>query len=253
MGNPLVATVFDFGRNGSPPLHPKLLDWLAAEFIDSGWDMKHLQRLIVMSSAYRMSSSMAGRESNLAKDPDNLRLWRRTAVRLESEVVRDSILWLAGTLDLTRGGPPILPAAQAESARRSLYFFHSNNERNSFLTTFDEAGVKECYRRDQSIVPQQALALSNSRLVHDAARQIADQLSMPTASEQPVPDDQEFIRRAFRVVLGIRASDDEIGASLAALNAWRKLPGKPRDDSTDGARQHVVWALFNHNDFVTVR
>ncbi|MBA3484163.1 MAG: DUF1549 domain-containing protein, partial [Pirellulales bacterium] len=147
MGAPLVATVFDFGRKGSPPTHPELLDWLAAELIDSGWDMKHLHRLIVTSSAYRMSSSTAGGDANLAKDPDNLRLWRRTPARLESEVLRDSILQLAGTLDLSRGGPPVPPAAQADSTRRSLYFVHSNNERNPFLTTFDAALVKECYRR----------------------------------------------------------------------------------------------------------
>jgi hypothetical protein len=253
MGEPLVATVFDFGRNGSPPTQPELLDWLAAEFIDSGWDMKHLHRLIVLSSAYRMSSSVAGRESNLAKDPDNLCLWRRKPVRLESQVVRDSILWLAGTLDLARGGPPVLPAAQVESTRRSLYFFHSNNERNSFLTTFDEAGVKECYRRDQSIVPQQALALSNSRLVQDAALQIAQRLSQPVAPGDAPPDDREFIRRAFYVTLGIRANDDELRASSSALKAWRKLPREPKEGSDDAARQNLIWALINHNDFVTVR
>ena len=92
--------------------------------------MKHLHRLIVKSAAYRMSSSAAGCEANLAKDPDNLHLWRRTPIRLESQVVRDSILSLAGTLDLTRGGPPVPPDAQADSTRRSLYFFHSNNDRN---------------------------------------------------------------------------------------------------------------------------
>jgi hypothetical protein len=255
MGTPLVATVFDFGRKGSPPSHPELLDWLAAELIDSGWDMKHLHRLIVLSSAYRMSSSAAGSDANVAKDPDNLHLWRRTPMRLESQAVRDSILSLAGTLDLTRGGPPVLPADQADSTRRSLYFFHSNNERNLFLTTFDEAPVKECYRRDQSIVPQQALALSNSRLVHDAAGQIAERLSRPAASELSPLDDQAFVRRAFLVMLGMAANEDEIGASMKALEAWRALPDAAADaaGSVDGARGHFVWALLNHNDFVTVR
>ncbi|HEY1067409.1 MAG TPA: DUF1553 domain-containing protein, partial [Pirellulales bacterium] len=176
-GEPLVATVFDFGRKGQAPSHPELLDWLACELIESGWSMKHVHRLIVESSTYRMSSSTSGAEANRKKDPDNLSLWRRTPMRLESQAVRDALLALAGTLDETRGGPSVPSDQQAESKRRSLYFFHSNNDRNQFLTTFDEALVTECYRREQSIVPQQALALTNSRLVLDAARPIAERLT----------------------------------------------------------------------------
>jgi hypothetical protein len=155
-GTPLVPTVFDFGRKGTPPPNPELLDWLASEFMDSGWSMKHLHRLIVASATYRMSSSLAGNEASAARDPDNAYLWRRNPIRLEAEVVRDSLLSLAGVLDPTMWGPPVPPDQQNDSRRRSVYFFHSNNERNLFLTTFDGAGVKECYRRDQSIVPQQA-------------------------------------------------------------------------------------------------
>jgi mono/diheme cytochrome c family protein len=252
MGAPLVATVFDFGRKGSPPTHPELLDWLAAEFIDSGWDMRHLHRLIVMSSAYRMSSSVARCDANVARDPDNLRLWRRAPIRLEAEVLRDSILELAGMLDAQRGGPPVLPPVQADSMRRSLYFFHSNNERNPFLAIFDAALVKECYRRDESIVPQQALALSNSRIVHDAARKIAQRLSAPTAAV-PSPSDKDFIKRAFPVVLGVPASEEEILACTNAMDAWRKLDDESMDGSDDPARQNLVWSLFNHNDFATLR
>jgi hypothetical protein len=253
MGTPLVATVFDFGRKGSPPTHPELLDWLAAELIDSGWDMKHLHRLIVLSSAYRMSSSSAHSDANLAKDPDNLHFWRRSPIRLESEAVRDSILSLAGTLDLTRGGPPVLPAAQADSTRRSLYFFHSNNDRNLFLSTFDEAAVKECYRRDQSIVPQQALALADSRLVHDAARQIAKRLSQPTLSKESPLSDQEFVQRAFYVLLGMRVNENESRASRSAMTEWRAQPAAEGDAGIDRARVYLVWTLLNHNDFITLR
>lgn len=239
MGTPLVPTVFDFGRKGTPPPNPELLDWLASEFVASGWSMKHVHRLIVTSATYRMSSSNAGAEANFAKDADNIHWWRRAPIRLESQVVRDSILALAGTLDLTRGGPPV--ANQADSARRSIYLFHSNNERNLFLTTFDEASVKECYRREQSIVPQQALALANSAMVLDATRKIAERLSADNA------DDVTFVRRAFTNVLGIAASDREIAVSMRALDAWRKLP-----DGT-GSRANFVWVLMNHNDFVTLR
>ena len=145
--------------------------------------MKHLHRLIVQSAAYRLSSS-ARAEANLAKDPDNLRSGggRRAGWSRRSSAIRSSP-W-PGTLDSAMGGPPVPVAAQAESTRRSLYFFHSNNERNLFLTTFDEAPVKECYRRDQSIVPQQALALTNSQLVLDAARPIAERLTRRLAAER---------------------------------------------------------------------
>lgn len=249
MGTPLVPTVFDFGRKGIAPGHPELLDWLAAELMESGWSMKHLHRLIVGSATYRMSSSAAGREANVAKDRDNTAGWRRTPIRLESEVVRDSILSLAGTLDLTRGGPPVKPAEQAESRRRSLYFFHSNNERNLFLTTFDEALVKECYRREQSIVPQQALAMTNSRLILDASKLIADRIEKAKPADAPDLDDATFARRALTLLLGITANDAELTASLKAFDAWRRLPeGQGRD-----ARAFFVWSLLNHNDFVTLR
>ncbi len=239
MGAPLVPTVFDFGRKGTPPANPELLDWLASEFVASDWSMKHMHRLIVTSATYRMSSSSAGADANVAKDADNKHWWRRTPIRLESQAVRDSILALAGTLDPARGGPPV--PSGTESKRRSIYLFHSNNERNLFLTTFDEASVKECYRREQSIVPQQALALANSEMVLDAAPKIAERLSAENV------DDVAFVRRAFQNVLGVSASEREMSASLRALESWRKLP--------DGAaaRSHLIWALINHNDFVTLR
>ncbi len=142
---------------------------------------------------------------------------------------------------------------QQGRALRSLYFFHSNNDRNLFRTTFDEATVKECYRREQSIVPQQALALTNSRLVLDAAARIAERLSMTATTtataESSIPDDITFIRQAFTVLLGITASEAEVTASHKALQAWRKLP----DNAGKDARAHLIWALLNHNDFVTLR
>ena len=243
MGRPLVDSVFDFGRNGKQPSNPDLLNWLASELVDSGWDMKHLHRLIVNSAMYRMTSSLAGGEANLAQDPDNLHWWRRSSIRLESQAVRDSILAHAGTLDLTLGGPSVFLDQQDGSLRRSLYFFHSENERNRFLIMFDEAIAKECYRRDQSILPQQALALTNSSLVLDAAPQIAQRLSEGTA------DDLSFIRKAFLVLLGKTASDAEVSASNRALKEWRDPPHAAEDE----ARAHFVWALINHNDFVTLR
>ena len=274
-GMPLVPSVFDFGLKGTPPSHPELLDWLAAEFMDHGWSMKHMHRLMTRSAVYRLSSSIAtaaggNGESNLAKDPENRWLWRRVPARLESQAVRDSILALAGSLDTTLGGPSVPQAQQPTSKRRSLYFFHSNNERNLFLTMFDEALVKECYRRDQSIVPQQALALSNSQLVLDAAKPISERLMAELASapaNRPVDanananananadaSDDAYIRLAFRVLLGAAPNDAELAASRQALAAWRTLPDGARGEaSAMQSRANLIWVLLNHNDFVTVR
>jgi hypothetical protein len=258
IGKPLVATVFEFGRKGNAPTHPELLDWLASELVDGpqqagavggrGWSMKHLHRLICTSAAYRMGSSIAGAEPALKADPDNRLLWRREPIRLEAQVVRDGILALAGTLDTTMGGPPVPEPQQADSRRRSLYFWHSDISQNVFLTTFDDAAVKECYQRDQSIVPQQALALSNAALVHDAAAKIAGR---PEVSGSPAGD-AAFLERAFSTILYRGPTVDERAACEAAMAKWRTA-AKPAAGAADPARVLMVWALLNHNDFVTLR
>ena len=185
----------------------------------------------------------------MERDPDNFYWWRRVPIRLESQVVRDSILSLAGTLDLTSFGPSVPIANQSDSTRRSLYFFHSNNERNLFLSLFDEALVKECYQRDQSIVPQQALALVNSKMVLDASARIAERIVSETASRENPLDDENFVRRAFSRILNITANEQEVNASLKAMQKWKSIDG----DSAETARTNLVWTLLNHNDFVTLR
>jgi len=256
-GEPLVASVFDFGNKGSKTEHQKLLDWLASEFIAHGWSMKYLHKLILTSDVYRRHSSIAGLQGDAAKtatakDPDNRLLWRRNPIRIESQVVRDSILSLAGNLDASIGGPSVPMSQQNDSLRRSLYFFHSNNERNMFLTTFDEALVKECYRRDQSIVPQQALALSNSRLVLDSAVAIAKRISQEVGQDSSSED--VFIAQSFRQILGIRPDDSMVVSTKNAMERWRALPDSGLGQGT-AIRDRIllVWALLNHNDFVTLR
>lgn len=245
-GRPLVPTVFDFGRKGTPPTHPELIDWLAVELIEHGWSMKHIHRLIVTSHTYRLSSSNADvPEATVAKDPDNHFLWRANPRRMEAQLVRDSLLSLSGELDLTRGGPSI-PVKDETSRRRSLYYVHSHNEHQKFLSTFDDANVLECYRRAESIVPQQALALENSPLAATAAEKIAARIT--------VIDEDAFIRTAFQTVLGVDPSADEITASREALAAWTVLAKTAnRSDPAQQARAALVQALLNHNDFVTVR
>ncbi len=228
-GRPLVATVFDFGRKGAAPTHPELLDWLACELMESGWSMKHIHRLVVTSAAYRMTASSMGAEANRAIDPENKAYWRMNSIRMEAQAVRDSLLSLAGDLDTRLGGPPV--SANAETGRRSLYFFHSHNEQNLFLSIFDDANVLECYRRSESILPQQALALQNSRLASSAAEKIAARIA--------AKEDAAFARAAFEVVLCQPPTAEELAECVAALKGM-----------TRGA---FVLALLNHNDFVTVR
>lgn len=249
-GRALVPTVFDFGRKGTPPTHPELVDWLAIEFIEHGWSMKHIHRLIVTSNTYRMTSSSAGVVAEtLAADPDNHYLWRTNPIRMEAQLVRDSLLHLAGDLDLTRGGPPI-PVDNEASRRRSLYFVHSHNEHQKFLSMFDDASVLECYRRSESIVPQQALALENSPLATDMAAKITQRITAAV----PQMSDRDFIRAAFLTVLAVEPSASEEAAVAEALGQLTlAAKNKNRPNPETHARNNLIQALINHNDFVTVR
>ena len=269
-GASLAPALFDLGRKGGTPEHAELIDWLACELVDHNWSLKHLHRLIVTSAAYRMDSTLAGASAELARDPDNRHWWRRTPIRLESQVIRDALLTHAGRLDTTHGGPTVGSSDQAQSRRRSLYFHHSNNDRNLFLTTFDEALVKECYRRETSIVPQQALALLNGRLVGDGAPDIARNL---TASA-PATGDEAFVRHAFEQLLGFEPSPAELQTALEALRGPFATPAgeaggkagpatgtsaaeaqkaQSQQDAPMPARARLVWSLVNHGDFVTLR
>jgi hypothetical protein len=249
-GKPLVPTVFDFGRKGTPPTHPALLDWLAVEFMDNGWSLKHLHRLMVTSDAYQRSSSAAGAvPATQGADPENRWYWRMNPVRMEAQVVRDSLLHLAGELDLTMGGPPI-PVSNESSLRRSLYFVHSHNDHQKFLSMFDDASVLECYRRSESIVPQQALALSNSSLPLTTAAKINARLHEQLGSVA----DSQFIRAAFETVLaGSPTPAEQVACeqALARLTELLKKQGMP--DPSRRARGDLIGALLNHNDFVTIR
>ena len=271
-GASLAPALFDLGRKGGTPEHAELIDWLACELVDHNWSLKHLHRLIVTSAAYRMDSTLAGASAELARDPDNRHWWRRTPIRLESQVIRDALLTHAGRLDTTHGGPTVGSSDQAQSRRRSLYFHHSNNDRNLFLTTFDEALVKECYRRETSIVPQQALALLNGRLVGDCAPDIARNL----AATSPDPSDEAFVRHAFDQLLGFEPGPAELQAALEALRGpfarsageaggkvgpatgasavkAQKTQAQAQQDALMPARARLVWSLVNHGDFVTLR
>jgi hypothetical protein len=255
-GRPLVETTFNFGRSGKPPSHPELLDWLAVRLMDDGWRMKDLHRLLVTSNAYRMSSRLGGPDPrNRSIDPDNRLLWHFPVQRMEAEVVRDSILAAAGTLETRLSGPEIPQEQGLSSHRRSLYFDHHGESRMVFLELFDEANPCDCYRRTASILPQQALALSNSELIQHEGRTLAHGLAA-----QP---DAAFVQAAFEQVLGRAPTAAEQAAAVGFLdrqaarfhNTAPPASGAEKRvrDPALRARENLVIALFNHNDFVTIR
>lgn len=250
MGAPLVPTVFDFGRKGTPPTHPELLDWLAVELVEHEWSMKHIHRLIVTSQAYRMSSSNAeAAETNVATDSDNQFYWRMNPVRMEAQVVRDSLLSLAGELDVSLGGPSIAISDQ-NSRRRSLYFVHSHNDHQKFLSMFDDANVLDCYRRAVSIVPQQALALENSPFVTEMANKISQRI----AAARPDAADAEFGRAAFAMILAVEPTGGEQAVLADLLRHMTDLAmAKKSPNAQAAARTNLVLTILNHNDFITVR
>jgi hypothetical protein len=248
-GKPLVANMFEFGRRGTAPTHPELLDYLAVELMEHNWSFKHLHRLIVTSSSYRLSSS-SNSVANNKLDSENRYLWHINAVRMDADAIRDSLLHVAGELDLTRGGVPVPLAEQENSRRRAMYFFHSHNEHNKLLDLFDNANVLECYRRTESIVPQQALALWNSRLAQTMSGKINDGLHKRFGEM----DDTRFVSAAFELILGSTPNKEELGVCLQSLDELRAaLKDMKEAERTKRARLQLVQALINHNDFVTVR
>src|SRR6185503_6002942 len=187
----------------------------AAEFVEKGWKTKDLHWLIVTSQAYRMQSR--GAESPNAKlDADNVYLWRFPTNRLEAEVVRDSLLAVAGELDATAGGPELPQDQGLVSRRRSLYFAHHGEARMEFLDIFDAANPCDAYRRTTSVLPQQALALANSELAVRLSRVLARKL----ASER---EEAAFLRAAFEWVLCRPPRATEAAAAAKFLTRQRQL------------------------------
>ncbi|MBE2283440.1 MAG: PSD1 domain-containing protein [Prosthecobacter sp.] len=233
-GTSLVANADDFGLRSPAPLHRDILDSLTVNFMANGWSLKHLHRAMVLSELYRRSSSNANADAaTAADDPDNFYLWRMNPRRMESQVVRDSLLHLASKLDLSLGGPSLDPDKAESSPRRSLYFIQTTDTEHRFLATFDNSNVLECYRRNESVVPQQALALTNSKLSRECADALAAKMSRL--------DEKAFIEQSFLAILNRLPTDAERVASLEGFTALKQN------------RSLFLQALLSHNDFVTLR
>lgn len=255
-GRGLVATTEDFGVRGEPPSHLELLDWLAREFIRSGWSRKQMIRLIVNSSAYRQSSEV--RPELAVRDPENRLLARQGRFRLEAEILRDSALAVSGRLNPEVGGRSFRPHLPDDVKwlstagawnwtddsgpvlqRRSLYIYTQRTVPHPLLPTFDQAGASEpCTRRERSDNPLQALTLLNNACFVDCARALARRLQPASGGRAHEP-----IRQAFRQCLGREPGPKEL-QRLEALFAQASAV------SSKDAPVVVAQTLLNLDEFL---
>jgi hypothetical protein len=243
-GTGLVETPSDFGHNGAKPSHPELLDWLASEFMRSGWSVKQLHRLIVLSATYRQASRSDA--AALARDADDRLLWRYPARRLEAEMIRDTMLFGSGRLDLKMYGPGFnlfdkrgglsgfqpVESFSGDGLRRMIYAHKVRREREAVFGAFDcpDAGQATARRR-ASTTPIQALNLFNSQFTIDEANAFAARVQRETGA-----DLDEQVRRVYQHALSRGPAADEVGEAAAV------------------AREHglatLCRALFNSNEFL---
>jgi hypothetical protein len=267
-GAGLSAVLDDLGAQGEPPTHPELLDWLAAEFMDRGWDVKHVVKLMVMSNAYRRSS--AARPDLKDVDPHNHLLARQEPRRLEAEFVRDNALAVAGLLDPEIGGPSAFPYQPAgyysnlnfpmrdyypnrdeRQYRRGVYTHWQRTFLHPMLANFDAPSREECWAdRTCSNTPQQALTLLNDPTFVEAARSFAARLL-----RDPAAGDDARLDRAYELALGRPVKPTE-RASLKTFLAeqrahYRANPEEARKLLHVGQRtpapgldpaEHAAWA-----------
>ena len=260
-GRGLVSTPNDFGRQGKPPTHPELLDWLASRLMESGWSLKSLHRTIVLSRTYRLSSRPG--DEALARDPGNELLTSFPCRRLDADAIRDTLLVLGGNLDPSPGGPhPFPPQAEwkftqhnpfkavYDTNRRSVYLMTQRIQRHPYLAIFDGADpATSTGFRGTSTTPLQALYLLNDPFVHQQAERFADRLLKDGG------DEHSRIDRACRLALGRPAKEDEIAAGTAFLQqtiATLKEVGTNADQIEAEAWRAYVRAIFRLNEFVYV-
>jgi cytochrome c553 len=227
-GNGLVATENDFGARGQRPTHPELLDYLAHQFMASGWSVKALHRLIVLSRTYQLGGDNDAR--NAALDADNRLLWRHDRRRLDAEAIRDAMLLLSGNLDRTVGGPHPFPPVERwgftqhnpftavyDTNRRSVYLMTQRLKRHPFLALFDGPDTNaSTAKRIPTIVPTQALFLMNDPFVHEQSTGLARRVLALRA------EDAGQIKEAYRLTLGREARAEDVTRGLRFLEKYRQ-------------------------------
>lgn len=271
-GRGIVETLGNFGRSGSLPTHPELLDWLAVDFMENGWSIKRLHRQIMLSSAYRQSSRRtvnSNREaieipSGETLDPDNRLLWRFNLRRLESEIVRDAILAVSGSLDRTAGGPPVEitnpadglsevkgdPASSAAN-RRSVYLFARRVYPLKFLEIFDAPIMSvNCTQRMGSATVLQSLALLNSEFMFAKGDRMAR--GVTSVAAQSV---DKQVKDAFQRAFARQPSQEELQKSLSFMESQRvgyQSAEVSPEQSSQKALADLCHMLLSSNEFLYV-
>jgi len=254
-GTGIVKTLGNFGRTGSPPSNPELLDWLASEFVARGWSMKAMHRIIMTSNVYRQSSTVTP-ELDKA-DPDNVLLSRMPLRRMEAELVYDTLLTISGRLDERRFGLPdpvqvrddglVTPIATQNGWRRSLYTAQRRTEALTLLESFDLPPMSpNCLERNTSTVAIQALHLLNNAMVEKLAGFLAERIRKEAGD-----DTRKQIERGYWVALSRPPSEEELSASLAAFG---KFKGAEANKETANQRALAAFchALVNSAAFLYV-
>jgi len=210
-GKPLVATLSDFGLRSDAPTHPELLDYLARRFMDEGWSVKNLHRMIVLSAVYRQSS--LDRADGLATDPENKLVWKQNRRRLDFESMRDSLLTVAGKIDLTQGGPAVDMFDAPFTPRRTIYGLIERQNLPNVFRSFDFATPDaHAPQRFETVVPQQALFLMNSPFSIEQARTFATREDLAACA-----DEAERARQMFRLTYQREPSADEFALAQEFL------------------------------------
>lgn len=259
-GKGLVETVDNFGLQGKPPTHPELLDWLAVRFVESGWSVKEMHRLIMSSAAYQRRSGFDA--DNADVDVANKFYWRFDVQRLDAESIRDALLAVSGTLDPTLGGSLLKVknhefvfnhTSQDKSKyrsirRRSIYVPVIRNHLYDVFQLFDytDASVLNGNRETSTIAPQ-ALFLMNSDLVDDLTTAMATRLT------EEAPTDSDRIERLFALAYGRPATDIEATQARQFLTRFEALLPEPSDDATKRAWQALCQAVVSSSEFIYVR
>jgi hypothetical protein len=260
-GQGLVPTANDFGKQGQPPTHPELLDWLAARFIDSGWSVKAMHRLIVNSRTYRLASQRDVRSAEM--DANNALLGSFPRRRLDAEALRDTLLALGGNLETAPAEPHPFPPqtewnytqhnpfrAVYDTKRRSVYLMTQRIQRHPYLAIFDGADPSaSTARRTTSTTPLQALYLLNDPFVHEQSAQFAKRV------QSSAKDDPGRLRFAYQTALGRVAERDELERGqqfLAQVREKLTASGTSPDQAETEAWQAMVRVLFRLNEFVYV-
>jgi mono/diheme cytochrome c family protein len=219
-GRGIVATPSDFGTRGDFPTHPELLDYLARHFVENGWSLKKLHRLMLLSRAYQQSS--ADNAAARKVDPENLLLWRVNRRRLDFESLRDSLLAVGGNLDLTTGGTGVSATAWPFTHRRTVYSFIDRVSVPNDFRNFDFASPDgHSAQRYLTTVPQQALYLMNSPFVMEQAAAILKRPEVASAIEP-----RQRIRELYRAIYGRPASVEEIALGLQFIKQNAAAPAE---------------------------